>query len=461
MWGWVVGNVIVCGAGACGLLTAMVLAQSGHSVTVFERDASPSPAAEHAWESWERRGVNQFRLPHFLMPAFRHMADRELPGLIRAMEEAGAVRFNFLGPLAPTVDPDGRYDVVTARRPIFESVLASIAETSPGVRVMRGVALDGLVWGNQVRPGTPHVRGVRTQSGEEIDGDLVIDAMGRRSPLQRWISADGHDPGTDDVEDSGFIYYGCHIDTGGELLGPIVNYYGSVAILALPADNQTAGVGFVGWSGDSALRPLRNEAPWRAAMKLFPDGERILAGAMIGGMVSMAGIEDRHRRFVSEGRPVATGVVSVADASAATNPSLGRGISLGFRHVLQLRDVLATAGLDDPLALVEAFHEITERDLGRWYESTIWHDRHRLRDMIAASEEQEPSHEPEWELFLRFMSGSRGDPVLGMRTLEIAMLTETPDQVLEDPEIRSRLADLPTPRAEGPTRNQLLTATTS
>lgn len=455
------GDVIVCGGGACGLLTAMLLSRSGHSVTVFERDPGASPAARHAWESWERRGVNQFRLPHFLMPAFRYMADRELPELIPEMEEAGAVRFNFLGPLAPAVDPDGRYDVVTARRPVFESVLASMAEVTPGIRVLRGVALDGLVWGKQISPGIPHVRGVRTRLGEEISGDLVVDAMGRRSPLQRWISADGHDPGTEEVEDSGFVYYGCHIQTGAELLGPLVNYYGSVAIIALPGDNQTAGVGFVAWSGDSALRTLRNEAPWRAAMKLFAEGEQILAGVMIGGMVSMAGIEDRRRRFVSEGRPVATGVVSVADASAATNPSLGRGISLGFRHVLQLRDVLGTVGLDDPLALAEAFHEATERDIGRWYESTIWHDRRRLRDMIAASQGQQPSREPEWELFLRFLGGFSGDPVLGMRNLEIAMLTETPNEALEDPEIRSRLADLPTPQPEGPTRDQLVTATSA
>jgi hypothetical protein len=78
--------------------------------------------------------------------------------------------------------------------------------------------------------------------------------------------------------------------------------------------------------------------------------------------------------------------------------------------------------------------------------------------MVAASRGQKPSHEVEWELFLRFMGASGGDPVLGMRLLEIAMLTETPNQVLEDPDIRSRLADLPTPQAEGPTRDQLVSA---
>lgn len=171
----------------------MVLARSGHLVTVFERDPTPPPAPEQAWESWERRGVNQFRLPHFLTPAFRYLSDRELPGLIPTMEAAGAVRFNFLGPLAPTVDPDGRYDVVTARPPVFESVLASIAEASPGIRLRRGVALDGLVWGKQASPGIPHVRGARIQLGEEITADLVVDAMGRRPSLQRWISADGPD----------------------------------------------------------------------------------------------------------------------------------------------------------------------------------------------------------------------------------------------------------------------------
>lgn len=41
-------NVVVCGAGACGLLTATLLAQAGHEVTVLERDAAAPPALSEA-----------------------------------------------------------------------------------------------------------------------------------------------------------------------------------------------------------------------------------------------------------------------------------------------------------------------------------------------------------------------------------------------------------------------------
>lgn len=454
-------SVVVCGGGACGLLTAMVLAGSGHEVTVLERDSSAPPDADQAWESWERRGVNQFRLPHLLMPAFRDAATRELPGLIDAMEAVGALRFSFVGPRASTLDPDGRYETVTARRPILESVVASMAEASPGVQIRRGVALSGLVWGRRATPGIPHVRGVRTSDGREINADLVIDAMGRRSPLQRWIAADGHNPGTEQAEDSGFVYYGYHVRTQGDPIGPFLNHYGSVSVMGLPADNGTAGVGIIGWSGDPDLRPLRKEPSWRSAMKLFPEGEEILAATPISDLVTMAGLEDRRRRFLDDGRPVITGVLSVGDAWAATNPTLGRGISLGLRHVLHLRDTLDTVGLDQPVDLAEAFDDITEGDLGPWYDSTVWHDRWRLRDTIAASKGEEPMHQQDWTQYLRLVNAVGRDPELSMRFLETVMLTETPNQILANPEITSRLADAPGPEALGPTRAELLAAIAS
>ena len=55
-------------------------------------------------------------------------------------------------------------------------------------------------------------------------------------------------------------------------------------------------------------------------------------------------IEDRHRDFVVDGRPVATGVVAVGDAWACTNPSRGRGASIGMLHALALRQTLRTLG---------------------------------------------------------------------------------------------------------------------
>ena len=73
-------DIVIVGAGVVGLGTALVLAKDGHQVTVLERDPqSPPELATDAWDAWERRGVNQFRLPHFFLARFRTVLDQELP----------------------------------------------------------------------------------------------------------------------------------------------------------------------------------------------------------------------------------------------------------------------------------------------------------------------------------------------------------------------------------------------
>ena len=71
--------LIVIGGGIAGLSTAMLLARDGHSVTVLERDPAPPPPPKEAWSAWERRGINQFRLPHMFMARFCELLESELP----------------------------------------------------------------------------------------------------------------------------------------------------------------------------------------------------------------------------------------------------------------------------------------------------------------------------------------------------------------------------------------------
>ena len=72
-------EILVLGAGLGGLSTAMLLARGGHQVTVLERDPAEPPPAAQAWEAWERRGINQFRLPHLMLPRWRAQMELELP----------------------------------------------------------------------------------------------------------------------------------------------------------------------------------------------------------------------------------------------------------------------------------------------------------------------------------------------------------------------------------------------
>ena len=63
--------------------------------------------------------------------------------------------------------------------------MATAAE--PALEVRRGVQITGLL-----SDGNRRVTGVRFPDGE-LKADLVIDALGRRSPLPAWLAAIGAD----------------------------------------------------------------------------------------------------------------------------------------------------------------------------------------------------------------------------------------------------------------------------
>ena len=187
-------NVIVVGGGIAGLCGSMLLARDGHQVRLLERDPDSPTTPEEAWDSWRRRGVNQFNMLHYFLPRFREVVETELPELATALEMNGALRLNFVSaaPDEITGGPrpgDERFTVLTGRRPVVEAVIARLAAAEPNIEVMRGVAVRGLLANGS--DGVPHVAGVVTDAGEELRADLVVDASGRRSQLPAWLAALG------------------------------------------------------------------------------------------------------------------------------------------------------------------------------------------------------------------------------------------------------------------------------
>jgi 2-polyprenyl-6-methoxyphenol hydroxylase-like FAD-dependent oxidoreductase len=402
-------EVLIVGGGVVGLGLGMMLARDDHTVTILERDAQPPPGdPEGAWQSWERKGVNQMRLPHLFLPRYREILDTELPDVAAAIAADGAIRFNpvqdapdaFTGPPRPG---DARYEMLSGRRAVVERAVASVAGESPGLTIRRGVAVAGLLGGAEAIPGTPHVAGVRTTDGEEVTADLVVDCSGRRSALPDWLEALGAARPQDEVEDSGFTYLGRHFRSpDGQLpvaLGPGLQPYGSISALSLPADNGSWSVTLVIRAGDPALLGLKDPQRWEAVVRSLPTVAHWLDGDPIEDrIVTISKIEDRHRDLRPDGVPVATGVVAVADAWACTNPSVGRGASIGMLHAQMLRDTLRQTGPDDPSALSEAFATATGATVEPWYRTTLSFDRHRLAEMTAialgtAYDPGDPSYE--------------------------------------------------------------------
>ena len=305
-------------------------------MTVLERDAEAPPAgAEQIWGRWQRRGVNQFRLPHFFLARYRSLLDSELPDVKKALAAAGAVRLNpvldapeaFRGPAR---EEDGAFECISGRRCVVEAAVASVAVRAPGLEIRRGTPVGGLVPGPSAHDGVPHVAGVRLGTGEELAADLVVDMTGRRSPLPRWLQAIGARPPVDELDDCGFIYYGRHFRSadGGlpPALGGFLMHLGTITALTLPADNGTWSVTLATSAKDKALRLLRDAATWERTVRSLPLVAHWLDGEPIDDRVTvMAGIEDRHRNLMVDATPVATGVVAAGDAWACSNPTVGRG----------------------------------------------------------------------------------------------------------------------------------------
>ena len=464
-------DIVVIGGGGCGLATAMLLAQEGHAVTVLERDPAPPTPADDAWFGWERRGVNQFRMIHLFGCRWRKIVETELPHVIDALLDAGALRFNPIA-LAPAEmtggfrDGDERFDFVTGRRPVVEAVLASVAASTPGVTIRRGEAVAGLRTGTSLIDGIPHVIGVRTESGDDLDADLVVDMSGRRSALPRWLDAVGARKPDEEVEDCGFVYYGRHFRSAdGEqppLFGGILQPYESVSTLTLPCDNGTWGVGLITSAGDADLRKLSDTDTWMRAWKSYPlVAHWVDAEPLDEAPAVMAKIEDRHRAFMVDGQPVATGVLAVADSWACTNPSLGRGVSIGMIHAQALRDELRTTGLDDAVALAKSWDATTAATVQPWYDTTLSFDRHRLAEIDAqiAGRPYE-TEDPTWAMTKAMEHAVGQDGEVFRAFLSIASVQNLPEEALSAPGVFDAViekgAGWEDAVAPGPTREELV-----
>ena len=345
------GSIVVCGGGVVGLATAMMLGRDGHQVTVLESDPTPVPAsALDAWDRWDRSGVAQFRQPHNLFPRFRSILEHELPGMVDALLAEGCVWVHPTLAPPPSIEDrsprpdDDRFSFVTGRRPAVELAFARAAETADGVTVRRGVRARGLVAADDQRD-VLDVGGVVTFDGQRLEADLVVDAMGRRSPVAGWLQEMGGRSPVTESADCGFVYYTRYF-AGPELpqqRAGTLALMGTISVLTLPGDNGTWSVTVFGASRDTPLKQLRDAEVFDRVIRACPAHAQWLEGEPMSAVLAMAGVLDRYHRYSVDGRPLATGLASVGDAWACTNPSAGRGLSVGLIQAQQLCRVVRGA----------------------------------------------------------------------------------------------------------------------
>ena len=232
-------RIIVLGGGICGLAAGLMLARDGHDVTLLERDAEPAPGRpDEAWECWERRGVAQFRQPHYVQPRARRVLDAELPDVARCARRRRRARFDPLATIPPMITDraarpgDDRFVTLTARRPPLERSSRAPRRRArprgpPRHRRRRRCpsAADGAA---RRRRADRRRRGDPRRPRGRRDGPR-LEAAGL-------LAAAGAEPMHEEAADSGFIYYTRFFrGTQPEPRAPPLNADRFISILTLPA----------------------------------------------------------------------------------------------------------------------------------------------------------------------------------------------------------------------------------
>jgi len=365
--------------------------------------------------------------------------------VVTTLRQLGGREVNLLhlNPTSVTAgwrDGDERYATVTARRPVLEAALAVVADAEPNVTVERGRRVTGLV-SDRDADGRVTVHGVRLTDGT-VTADLVIDAGGRRTPVPGWLSALGAAPVIEQAPSALSYYPRYYTGPGGPPLGTgaALVHHESYSVLTLPADNDVWSVAVVVGAGDRATRALQEVATWEAAARAagVPDGW--LAGTPVSGVEPFGGLRDVVRDYAPGGVPVARGLLAVGDAYAATNPFLGRGLSLGAIQAVVLRDAVADGAGAGAGAVSDGYTQLLLERAAPYVQATIGHSRHRVAQMAAETAGVAyRTDDPSWAASSALATGLRTDPVLLRAYQEIAGALALPREVFADPGLRQRL----------------------
>jgi 2-polyprenyl-6-methoxyphenol hydroxylase-like FAD-dependent oxidoreductase len=434
-------HIVVVGAGMGGLGTALACARDGHEVTLLERDATPMPTSADDAFWWERRGAPQVRHSHAFLARARNLLRDRAPDVLAALLDAGATEIPFTATLPPTLTDrlprpgDDELVGLACRRTTFEWVLRRAVLDQPGVELHDGVTVEGLTGA----AGTPP----RVTGAGSLTADLVVDARGPRTSSDAWLTALAVPPVPEELHESGIVYFSRFYRLlGGEDREAGVTVavdLGYLKYAVFPGDNDTFSITLAVDARDEELRralmrPETFEAAARALVAARPWREDGVSEPITEVHV-MAGLRNRYRPLVVEGRPLVHGYAAVADASLCTNPLYGRGCSLALVHAFGLADTLRLHG-DDADAMALEFAAFTERELVPWFRSAVMQDEQA--QMQATGTELSPE-DPRAFAQTIFRDGLlpalRTSPIVFRAFLRWINLLSTPDALMNDPEI--------------------------
>lgn len=386
-----IDSVVILGGGVAGLLCGLALERPGRRITIVERDRSPdNPEASAAFADWRRTGVGQIRHTHAFRARFRQILERDYPDLLSRLRAAGARSMAYADNLPPSLRrtagqaQDAEVETIAMRRTLFESVLREYLVGRPGIDLRFGARAEGLLL--ETICGRATARGV-VVDGEEIRGDLVVDAGGRRSPVQGWLAAAGIAV-AEEVYPCHLTYHTRFFEFQAGASEPVspqarTGDLGFVKFGVIPADNGSFSITLALPEIENELREkVSTHEGFMQACSLLPGVAPFIDPAVsrpLDRVMGMADLNSRWRSYVAGGKAAVRGLVAVGDALIIANPLYGRGMTFALVEAHCLRDAMAAvadadAGFD---AVAVVYEAAIARELKSFY------DDMRLQDAAA------------------------------------------------------------------------------
>jgi 2-polyprenyl-6-methoxyphenol hydroxylase-like FAD-dependent oxidoreductase len=368
-------HALVIGGSVAGLCAARALSEFFERVTVLERDAYPSDAAD-------RPGVPHGRNFHHLRQRGQLELEDLFPGFQHLMRSRGAaelemgVNFALLTPegWAP---PRAKFSRPTlqASRALIDATVRDLCAKIPNITTRQRTLVTGL----SIRPGDPpRCDGVTISGGSRIEADFVVDAAGVSTKAPEWLTAVVVAPPEETVVDGFVGYVGIWLRmrdglkwpsdwwwTGGAYITPHPPH-DSRTILLTRHENERWLLSIAAQNRDYPPRDFEGicamvagaRSPVVARMLELMEPASPVRGYRPAG--------NRWRHYERWRRPLAN-FISIGDAFCSYNPTNGLGLSAAAVSAQTLRDHLRRLPAGDP-AFGGGFHRAQariQRDLWR------------------------------------------------------------------------------------------------
>lgn len=316
-------DLIIVGGGIGGSALATVMARAGKSVLVLEQSEVFQDKVRGEWIApWGVVEVKRVGLYDVLMAAGGHHVTRHVSYDESVPPPAAEAQAIPLGGFAPDVPGP-----LCLRHPVHCQALFDAAKAA-GAEALRGVSVLEVHAGDAPRV-VYEVGGER----REASGRLLVGADGRTSQVREAIGVELH-------QDKPHHWFAGLLVDGADGWDPdlqAIGTEGDFGFLVFPQGGGRARV-YGGYALEQAQRFRGPEGPRRFldafAMTSSPENRHVVAGQPAGPLFSYF----NNDSWTDE--PFAKGAVLIGDAAGWNDPIIGLGLSITYRDVRIVSELL-------------------------------------------------------------------------------------------------------------------------